>query len=149
MNKKEIRDYLILFLNIILIVFLTTKFSNLFGSDTDWINQHTIIPDYFRQTFYNTGKLLPNLAFNYGGGQNIFNLSYYGLLSPIVLISYLFPFLSMQTYTIIANIIILMITSVLFYKWIKSHGFDDNITLITSLLFTFRNISNDYDKLLL
>ena len=46
MNKKEIRDYLILFLNIILIVFLTTKFSNLFGSDTDWINQHTIIPDY-------------------------------------------------------------------------------------------------------
>mgnify|MGYP006970856747 FL=1 len=35
MNKKEIRDYLILFLNIILIVFLTTKFSNLFGSDTD------------------------------------------------------------------------------------------------------------------
>lgn len=136
MNKKEIRDYLILFLNIILIVFLTTKFSNLFGSDTDWINQHTIIPDYFRQTFYNTGKLLPNLAFNYGGGQNIFNLSYYGLLSPIVLISYLFPFLSMQTYTIIANIIILMITSVLFYKWIKSHGFDDNITLITSLIFT-------------
>ena len=135
MNKKEIRNYLILFLNIILIVFLTTKFSNVFGSDTDWINQHTIIPDYFRQTFYNTGKLLPNLAFNYGGGQNIFNLSYYGLLSPIVLPSYLLPFLSMQTYTIISNIIVLMITSVLFYKWIKSHEYNDDITLITSLIF--------------
>lgn len=135
MNKREIRDYLILFLNIILIVFLTTKFSYVFGSDTDWINQHTIIPEYFRQTFYSTGKILPNLAFNYGAGQNIFNLSYYGLLSPIILLSYLFPFVSMTTYIISINIILLMLSAILFYRWIKSHNFSSNVCLVTSLLF--------------
>ena len=45
---------------------------------------------YFRQLFYSTGKLLPNLAFNLGAGENLFNFAYYGLLSPVMLVSYLF-----------------------------------------------------------
>ena len=69
----------------LLLVFITTGFNNIFGSNTDWINQHTVIPEYLRQTFYQTGKLLPNLSLNYGGGQNIYNFSYYGLLSPLIL----------------------------------------------------------------
>lgn len=135
MKKRKYRDYLILALFIMLIYFVVTRFTYVFGSDTDWINQHTVIPDYFRQTFYNTGKLLPNLAFNYGGGQNIFTLSYYGLLSPIILPSYLLPFMSMSTYITIVNLLICFISGILFYKWLKSHGFSDNITLLTSILF--------------
>ena len=63
---------------------------NIFGSSKDWVNQHILFPEYFRQLFYSTGKLIPNLALNLGAGENIFNFAYYGLLSPIFLFSYLF-----------------------------------------------------------
>lgn len=119
-----------------IIVFVTVRFYNMFGSNTDWINQHTIIPEYFRQTFYKTGKLIPNLALNYGAGENIFNLSYYGLLSPLILSSYLLPFLSMTTYITILNIIVLISSSLLFYNFLKKNNFDDKISLTTTLLFT-------------
>ena len=134
LSKRQV-DYLIITIVIFLFVFLTYRFNYVFGSDTDWVNQHTIIPEYFRQIFYKTGNLLPNISFHYGAGQNIFNLSYYGLLSPIVLLSYFFPFLSMVTYTKIINVIILIISGILFYRFIESHGNDRKICLLTSLIF--------------
>lgn len=137
--EKIIKKYLnqiIIITTILIIVSVTTRFSNMFGSNTDWINQHTIIPEYFRQSFYKTGKLIPNLALNYGAGENIFNLSYYGLLSPLILPSYLLPFLSMTTYMTIINIIVLIASSLLFYNFLKKHSFNDKISLTTTLLFT-------------
>ena len=133
--SKYLNQIIIIF-TILIIVFLTTRFSNMFGSNTDWINQHTIIPEYFRQTFYQTGKLIPNLALNYGGGQNIFNLSYYGLLSPLILPSYLLPFISMTTYLTGINILIVIASSLLFYTFLKKHNFSTSISLTTTLLFT-------------
>lgn len=135
MKKKEYRNYAILIITILFVLIITTGFSNIFGSDTDYINQHSIIPEYFRQLFYQTGKLFPQFAFNYGAGQNIFNLSYYGLFSPIILPSYLLPFMSMNTYITICNIIIVMASAILFYRWIKNHNYNDNISLIASLIF--------------
>lgn len=133
---KKYRDQIILILTIVLIIFISTRFTNVFGSNTDWLNQHTIIPEYFRQTFYQTGSLIKNLALNYGAGENIFNFSYYGLLSPIILPSYLFPNLSMTTYITIVNIIILFASSLLFYHFLKRHNYNSFISLTTSLIFT-------------
>ena len=133
--SKRQKDYLIITIVIFLFVLLTYRFKYVFGSDTDWVNQHTIIPDYFRQIFYKTGNLLPNMAFHYGAGQNIFNISYYGLLSPITLLSYFFPFLSMATYTKIINIIILIVSGILFYRFMESHGNDRKMCLLTSVIF--------------
>lgn len=133
---KKYRNQIILILTIILITFISTRFTNVFGSDTDWINQHTIIPDYFRQTFYKTGSLISSLALNYGAGENIFNFSYYGLLSPIILPSYLLPNISMTTYITIVNILILFASSLLFYHFLKKHNYSSFISLTTSLIFT-------------
>ena len=58
-----------------------------FGAKVDWISQHSVIPDYFRKQFYETGNLFPEFAMNLGGGQNIYNYSYYGLYSPLFLLS--------------------------------------------------------------
>ncbi len=135
MKKKDYRNYLIL-IGIISIVYLAvTYFTNIFGSDTDFLNQHTIFPDYFRQLFYQTGKIIPNFALNYGAGQNLFNLSYYGFLSPIFLPSYLLPFMDMLTYTTIANFIVIVTSAILFYNFIKKNGFNENISLISSIIF--------------
>ena len=133
--KKKYINYSILILVIIFMVFLTMKFSNLFGSNTDWINQHTIFPEYFRDYFYTTGQLIPEFSFNFGAGQNMFNLSYYGFLSPLILPSYLLPFIPMTTYITIINIIVLIASAILFYNWLKNHEFSDFVCLITSLIF--------------
>ena len=45
-----------------------------FGAKVDWISQHSVIPDYFRKQFYETGNLFPEFAMNLGGGQNIYIL---------------------------------------------------------------------------
>ena len=134
MKKKEYKNILIL-IGIILGIILITKGFNMFGSDTDWVNQHTIIPDYFRKMFYETGNLIPNFSFNYGSGTNMFDLAYYGFLSPIILLSYVFPFIPMKTYLIGINIIILILSAILFYKWLRNNKFDSKLSLLVSILF--------------
>lgn len=133
---NKYKNHIIIISSILLIVLVSTRFTNLFGSNTDWLNQHTVIPEYFRQTFYQTGKLLPNLALNYGGGQNIYSFSYYGLLSPLILPSYLLPFISMTTYMTFINILVVIITALLFYSFLKKHQFSDTISLTTTLILT-------------
>ena len=41
-----------------------------FGANMDWISQHSVFPEYFRQQFYKTGQFFPEYAANIGGGQN-------------------------------------------------------------------------------
>ncbi len=131
---KKYQNQIIIITTILLVVLISTRFTNMFGSNTDWINQHTIIPEYFRSLFYQTGKLIPEFALNYGAGENIYNLSYYGLLSPIILPSYLLPFISMTTYMTIVDILIVISSALLFNHFLKSHKFDNHISLVVSLL---------------
>lgn len=132
--KKEYKHYIIFIITLFVVVISTTRFRYLFGSNTDWVNQHIIFTDYFREIFYKTGKLLPNLALNYGGGQNIFNLSYYGLLSPIMLPSFLMPHVKMFTYVTVVDLLIIITSCILFYKWLKNNDFDDNVCLTSTLI---------------
>jgi len=105
------------------------------GSSTDWINQHTVFPDYFRSLFYATGNLFPNYAANIGGGQNIYNFSYYGFLNPVIMISYLLPHVRMTSYIMAVSLISLAAATILFYKWLRAKGFSDMITLSVSAVF--------------
>ena len=134
MLKKEYKNITILFIILTLMILIPTGF-NMFGSDTDWINQHTVFPEYLRQLFYDTKTLIPNFSLNYGAGQNIFNIAYYGLLNPIILLSYLFPFIKMTHYIMGISIIILYISTFLFYKWLRNNKYSQKVALITSIIF--------------
>lgn len=105
------------------------------GSGTDWISQHTVFPDYFRTLFYETGDLFPNYTANLGAGQNLYNFSYYGFLSPLILASYLFPFIKMPAYIMATSLISLVAGCFLFYKWIRTKGFSDFINVSVSMIF--------------
>lgn len=131
---KKYKNILILIITNILIILISSK-TNIFGSTMDFLNQHIIFPEYLRNTFYETGKIIPKLLINIGAGQNIYNIAYYGLLNPIILLSYLFPFIKMIDYLIIVNIILLFLSNILFYKFIKTK-FNENISLTLTLLFT-------------
>ena len=106
-----------------------------FGSKVDWISQHSVLPDYFRQQFYNTGQLFPEFAANIGGGQNIYNFAYYGLYSPVVLVSYFLPFVKMSDYMMAAGVISLLAAVLLFYKWLLRRGITSRLSFLTALLF--------------
>ncbi len=103
----------------IVFVVVVVRFKYYYGSTLDWESQHAAIPEYFRMLFYKTHDLLPDFAFNLGSGQNIYNFSYYGLLSPIVLFSCLLPFVKMIDYLVLSSIVVVIASGILFYFWLR------------------------------
>lgn len=137
MQKKKILIYTSLIILSIMAAYLIVEPGTLFGSKTDWINQHTVFPEYFRNLFYHTDKIIPNFAPHIGAGQNIFNFSYYGLLNPIILLSYLFPKIEMTTYIIFSNIILFALSSVLFYYFLQKHTENKYHAFLTTIILIF------------
>ena len=138
--KKHKQDILVLLLYsliYIIIVGILTRGEFVFASTTDFEMQHYIFPEYFRNLFYDTKDLFPDFALNIGGGQNIYNFSYYGLLSPIILLSYFLPMIPMIYYLIGASFIIVVSSTFLFYKFLSSHHFKTSTCIMVSLLFLF------------
>lgn len=135
LNKKEKIGIIIISLLFLGIAFFITHGEYVFGSSTDWGFQHIVFPEYFRMLFYKNFDLFPDFALNIGGGQNIYYFAYYGLLSPIILISYLFPFVSMGSYIMITSLLLGVLSIYLFYVWIKGFGFDNGLNFILTLMF--------------
>lgn len=135
MKKTEkIKIPLLLFVICLAVCWIFVLQYGIFGSNLDWINQHSVLPDYFRQRFYDTGQLFPDIAWNLGAGQNIYNFSYYGLFNPIIWISYFLPFVPMSLYIQITSILSYGASVVIFYCWLKKKC-DDRITLACTFLF--------------
>lgn len=121
-NKlKDVVAILTFIIAFFIVFFLITKGQYLYGSTTDWEAQHYLIPEYFRSLFYQTKDLFPDFAFHLGGGQNIYYFSYYGLLNPFILLSYLLPFVEMVDYIQVLGCIIPILSTVLFYFYLKKH----------------------------
>lgn len=128
------KKHLILIAYGLLILGLLLGFGNLFGSRVDWLGQHSVFPDTFRQGFYENGQLITNFLFSIGGGQNVFNFIYYGFLSPGILFSYLLPFVDMTTYIIVLSILSYLTSGVLVYRFSKHH-FDETKAFWAAILF--------------
>lgn len=96
------------------------------GTKVDWLSQHSVYPDYFRKLFYKTGNLFPQFAAELGGGQNIWNFSYYGLYSPLFWISFLLPWVKMTTYMQGLLILEQVADGILCYFWIRNHCKKEN-----------------------
>lgn len=126
----------------LLVILLFTGPGNMYGSIVDWINQHTVFPDAFRKVFYESGNILPDFLYNIGGGQNIFNYSYYGLVSPVILPSYFLPFLDMTHYIMIVSVLLYVFSGMLTYDFIRHHfgkkfGFLSALVMLTTAPMTF------------
>lgn len=136
-NKTGIykNPHLILFVLTVLICAFFCWKNGIFGSKIDWISQHSVLPEYFRRHFYETKKLFPEFALNIGGGQNIYHFSYYGLYSPIILLSYLFPFIKMSDYIMTAQFFCLAASVLLMYRWMIGQNFSLKISFCTALIF--------------
>ena len=134
MKKRQTNYLVIISFSLFLILILVGK-NHFYGSQIDWINQHTAIPNMFRNLFYQTKKLIPNYVFNIGAGQNIFNYSYYGLMNPIILISYFLPFITMENFISITSIILYIISGLLLFRFLKSNKVTNQLSLLATLTF--------------
>lgn len=136
MKKKDFLNLLFLTILVLGVIFCSIYPDKLFGSVTDWGSQHTMLPEYFRTLFYQTGDLFPDFMMHLGAGQNIYNISYYGFLNPIVLLSFLFPFIKMVDFMTIASIAAILGSIYLCYYWLLKKGFSRSVTFIVTLIFT-------------
>lgn len=128
--------YILLALACMVFCWLFVLRYGIFGSKVDWINQHSVIPDYFRRRFYETGSLLPDFAWNIGGGQNVYHLSYYGLFSPVILLSFFFPFIRMDYYIMGSSILSYIASVLLFYRFLRKKRMSGGICIGTAFLFS-------------
>ena len=124
----------ILMLLYLVMLIIITRFKFAYGSTIDWNSQHYAFAEYFRNLFYETKNFFPSFAPQIGAGQNIYNFSYYGLFNPLMLPSYLLPFVSMSAYIQAVSIISVFVSVVMFYFWIKRR-YEIKITFFVSCLF--------------
>ncbi len=134
LEKKYIYAVILFAVGILLSIILVIQ-HGMYASKVDWLSQHSVIPDYFRQRFYETKQLFPDIAWNLGGGQNIYNFSYYGLFSPVILLSYCLPFVKMDTYIMVSSLICYALSGMLFYIWLSDKDVSKDIRVLTALLF--------------
>lgn len=136
-EKKQDLNY-ILILNImfaaLVISIMMINGSMVWGSETDWLNQHFTIPEYFRTRFYDTGDLFPDFALQLGGGQNIYNFAYYGLMNPLYLPAYLMPWVTMAEYIQVISLISVDVSCIMCYYLMKKH-FSSRMSFLLSIMF--------------
>ena len=108
-----------IFLLTLVIMAVSLSGGTVYGSQDDWASQHYAIPEYFRTLFYSTHELFPSWAPNIGGGENIYSLSYYGLYSPVIMLSYLLPFVPMSYYIMATSIISVFVSEGALYTFFR------------------------------
>ncbi len=136
-NQQGFRGMVYLLLAFLALAFCAVFVLRLgvFGSRIDWVNQHSVFPEYFRKRFYETHDLLPDFAWNLGAGQNIYTISYYGLFSPVILLSYLLPMIPMDYYIMISSIFSYVASVLLMYYWLKSHRYQTPFAAVMTVYF--------------
>lgn len=133
LNKKDFIYLAISIISFILLVFLVTDNTFLYASTSN--QEYISYSNYLRELFYNTKDLIPDFSLSLNNGTNIFNLVEYGFLNPIILISYLLPFISMTNYIIVSTIILIIISTILLYKFLHNHKYSSEVCFVSSYLY--------------
>lgn len=124
----------------LLLIFISMPEKTLFASQIDYLPQHITIPDYLRTLFYENGTLFADYAPHLQGGTNLYAFSYYGLFRPDVLLSFLFPMVSMKTIIITYSIFLMMLGNVVLFIWLSRKGFSWKISLFAAFLYACSSV---------
>ncbi len=121
MNTKIALHHFILTLAALAVMFLPMGQGDFFGSEGDWYSQHVGAAQALRQTIIDSGNPFPQFI-NIGGGINAFDLAYYGMFRPDVMISCLFPDVEIK-YFIAGYAVLGVVASVnMMYLWLRKKG---------------------------
>lgn len=134
MKKKKYFIYLLLSLLPWIMAFIAVDNNSIFGSQTDWLSQHTALLDYMRKYYQHhslTNDFFPHLM----GGSNAFAFSYYGLYRPDFWIALRFPSIPIEQIIISYQLFLCSLTLCLFYHWLRSKNYTTEVTLCCTLMF--------------
>lgn len=134
MKIKKFLPYLFLTLITITLALLIIPNNHLFGSNTDWLEQHIILGDYLREAMLKNKSMFLDFALELGAGQNIYNISYYGLFRFDVLIGCLLKNVLMKDIVISYLFLNLIMSVNLMYYWLKSKKIDFWLCMVGSIL---------------
>lgn len=134
MKIKKFIPYIFLTIITIALAILIVPKNHLFGSNTDWLSQHIVLSDYLREAMLKNKSMFLDFALELGAGQNIYNISYYGLFRFDVLIGCLFKNILMKD-IVIGYLFFNLIMSVnLMFYWLKSKKLDLWLCIIGAVL---------------
>lgn len=134
MKIKKFLPYLFLTIITITLALLIIPNNHLFGSNTDWLEQHIVLSDYLREAMLKNKSIFLDFALELGAGQNIYNISYYGLFRFDVLIGCLLKNISMKDIVISYLFLNLIMSVNLMYYWLKSKKIDFWLCMVGSIL---------------
>ena len=138
MTRKDKRTICLLGLVCIALVLLLT--SNVFGNTIDWYSQHVVIADALRHAIRSEHTLFPTYMKQLMGGGNIYHFSYYGYLRPDILIGALLIHVNMQTIIIAYSVLMMTLSVICCYIFLRQHTDDENICIFVSLLVLLSSI---------
>lgn len=138
MTRKDKRTICLLGLVCIALVLLLT--SNVFGNTIDWYSQHVVIADALRHAIRSEHTLFPTYMKQLMGGGNIYHFSYYGYLRPDILIGALLIKVNMQTIIIAYSVLMMTLSVICCYIFLRQHTDDENICIFVSLLVLLSSI---------
>ena len=108
------------FLAVAVVVFVAERWGGtIAGSRIDWISQHAAFLGSFRERFWATHELLPQLALGSGAGQSIYYLAYYGLFNPLYQLSFAFPMVSSEAWLEGCGLVSHWACGLLCYLWLR------------------------------
>ena len=143
MKRKNIYPIIFLTCLTLVVIYLITPSSSIFGSNTDWLSQHVNLADYIRNTMLENKTIFPDFAFNIGAGQNIYNISYYGLFRVDILVSCLLPSVEMKDIIITYMIFNLVLSVNLTYLWLKRKQFNWSYSITIFFCIISKSSSNN------
>lgn len=118
----------------LLLVRLSLPAGCVYGSNTDWLSQHTALAETIRTAMLEQKSLMPSFL-PLGGGSNGFQFSYYGYLRPDILIGCLLPAVPMYRIVIAYSLGGWLAAVLLFYLWLRRQRLSCFDAFIGSVLF--------------
>ncbi len=132
MNKKDIKNIwlLIIFFILVLTIVLNVKYR--FGNTANFVKELDALIS-MKKNFLETKKIIPTFINDGKFYINSYNFMKYGLVNPIVIISY-FININLADYYSIVSIISIGIGIILLYKFLFNQGFNRYSVLLTIML---------------
>lgn len=132
MERRDLKYHLGLTIITVAVMALPAGGGNFFGSGGDWYSQHVGAAEALRQTIADSGVIFPQLV-NIGGGSNIYDLAYYGLFRPDVMISCLFPGVEMKYFIAVYAAMGFIASVNMMYIWLRGKGIRRSACLMGGL----------------
>lgn len=137
-HQDVLTETLIFFIATILYVVLLLMLKQTFGQTVgDFESQHIRFIDYLRNSFFKTHDLAPQMTMNLGGTQNMAALFYHGQYNPLIMLSYLFPFISTINWVRLLFVIIATLSFGAMNFLLEQHKISRTIRIVVSAMTVF------------